>query len=60
MGDGHFTIDEKAKQIYVTERGQSGWKKFCWRRGLMQQGESLFSASNITLLHHVYAGFARP
>jgi len=55
MGDGHFTIDEKAKQIYLTERGQIRVEEILLERGLMQQGESLFSASNITLLHHVYA-----
>ncbi len=55
MGDGHFTIDEKAKQIYLTERGQIRVEEILLERGLMQEGESLFSASNITLLHHVYA-----
>lgn len=55
MGDGHFTIDEKAKQIYLTERGQIRVEEILLERGMMQQGESLFSASNITLLHHVYA-----
>lgn len=55
MGDGHFTIDEKAKQIYLTERGQIRVEEILLERGMMQAGESLFSASNITLLHHVYA-----
>lgn len=55
MGDGHFTIDEKAKQIYLTERGQIRVEEILLERGMMQPGESLFSASNITLLHHVYA-----
>ncbi len=56
MGEGHFTIDEKAKQIYLTERGQLHVEELMMQRGLMQQGESLFSAANISLLHHVYAG----
>ncbi len=55
MGDGHFTIDEKAKQIYLTERGQIRVEEILLERGMMQAGESLFSATNITLLHHVYA-----
>ena len=55
MGDGHFTIDEKAKQIYLTERGQIRVEEILIERGLMQAGDSLFSASNITLLHHTYA-----
>ncbi|MDZ7871590.1 MAG: preprotein translocase subunit SecA [Rheinheimera sp.] len=56
MGDGHYTIDEKAKQIYLTERGQIRVEEILVERGLMQAGDSLYSATNITLLHHVYAG----
>lgn len=56
MGEGHYTIDEKAKQIYLTERGQIRVEEILVERGLMQPGDSLYSAANITLLHHVYAG----
>lgn len=55
MGDGHFTIDEKAKQIYLTERGQIRVEEILIERQLMGEGDSLYSATNITLLHHVYA-----
>lgn len=52
---GDFTVDEKAKQIYLTERGQVHIEEIMLEKGLMQQGDSLFSAANITLLHHVMA-----
>ena len=52
---GDFTIDEKAKQIYLTELGQIHIEEIMIEKGLMQQGDSLFSAANITLLHHVMA-----
>ena len=52
---GDFTIDEKAKQIYLTELGQVHIEEIMIERGLMEQGDSLFSAANITLLHHVMA-----
>ena len=52
---GDFTIDEKSKQIYLTERGQIRVEEIMQEKGLIQNGESLFSASNITLLHHVMA-----
>ncbi|SEK93596.1 protein translocase subunit secA [Colwellia chukchiensis] len=52
---GDFTIDEKAKQIYLTELGQVHIEEIMIEKGLMQQGDSLFSATNITLLHHVMA-----
>jgi preprotein translocase subunit SecA len=53
--EGDFTIDEKAKQIYLTERGQIRIEEIMQERGLLQEGDTLFSASNITLLHHVMA-----
>jgi preprotein translocase subunit SecA len=52
---GDYTIDEKAKQIYLTELGQVHIEEIMLEKGLMQQGDSLFSAANITLLHHVMA-----
>ena len=52
---GDFTIDEKAKQIYLTELGQVHIEEIMIEKGLMEQGDSLFSAANITLLHHVMA-----
>ena len=52
---GDFTIDEKAKQIYLTERGQIRIEEIIREKGLLQEGDTLFSAANITLLHHVMA-----
>ena len=52
---GDFTIDEKSKQIYLTERGQVRVEEIMQEKGLIQDGDSLFSAANITLLHHVMA-----
>lgn len=54
-GDGHFTIDEKAKQVYLTELGQIRVEEILKEQGLIQPEDHLFSAANITLLHHVYA-----
>ena len=53
--EGDFTIDEKAKQIYLTERGQVRIEEIMQEKKLIEEGDSLFSASNITLLHHVMA-----
>lgn len=54
-GDGHFTIDEKARQVYLTELGQIRVEEMLKEHGLIQPDDHLFSAANITLLHHVYA-----
>lgn len=52
---GDFSIDEKSKQIYLTERGQIRIEEIMQEKGLLEQGESLFSAAKISLLHHVMA-----
>ena len=54
-GDGHFTVDEKARQVYLTEQGQIKVEEMLREQGLIQEHDTLFSAANITLLHHVYA-----
>ncbi|QDP00351.1 preprotein translocase subunit SecA [Thalassotalea sp. PS06] len=52
---GDYTIDEKAKQVYLTERGQVRVEEILQQRGLLQESESLYAASSIALLHHVMA-----
>ncbi|MBQ4858320.1 preprotein translocase subunit SecA [Pseudoalteromonas sp. MMG007] len=54
-GDGDYTIDEKSKQVHLTERGQIKVEDLLSERGLIEEGDSLYSASSITLLSHVYA-----
>ena len=53
--EGDFTVDEKAKQIYLTERGQVHVEEILTEKGLLKEGDSLFGAGNISLLHHVMA-----
>ena len=53
--EGDYTVDEKAKQVYLTERGQILIENIMREKGFLQEGDTLFSASNITLLHHVMA-----
>ncbi|MDC0601631.1 preprotein translocase subunit SecA [Aliiglaciecola sp.] len=54
-GEGDFTIDEKGKQIHLTERGQIHVEEILQRQGILNEEDSLFSAANISLLHHVNA-----
>lgn len=54
-GDGHFTLDEKAKQVYLTENGQLFVEELLQKVELIKEGESLFAAANIPMLHHVNA-----
>ncbi len=55
MGDGDYTIDEKGKQIHLTENGQIHVEQILQRVGALPEDESLFAAANISLLHHVNA-----
>ncbi|TNG02248.1 MAG: preprotein translocase subunit SecA [Gammaproteobacteria bacterium] len=55
-GDGgHFTLDEKSKQIHMTEAGHEEVEKLLEQSGLIHGGSSLYDVKNISLLHHVTA-----
>jgi preprotein translocase subunit SecA len=53
--EGDYTIDEKAKQVHLTEQGQIRVEELLKEAGLLDESQSLYSAQSITLLHHVNA-----
>mgnify|MGYP001944903356 CR=1 FL=1 len=53
-GPGDFTVDEKTKQIYLTEEGHHNVEELFLEAGLVNEG-SLYDASNIILMHHLTA-----
>jgi preprotein translocase subunit SecA len=55
VGEGDFTIDEKQKQIYLTEDGMSQVEKLMVRSGLLKEDDSLYNAHNLNLVHHLNA-----
>jgi preprotein translocase subunit SecA len=54
-GPGDFSIDEKAKQVHVTEEGHERVEGLMAEAGLLREGESLYDAANIRLMHHLNA-----
>jgi preprotein translocase subunit SecA len=52
---GDYTLDEKARQVFLTESGHEKAERLLSEWGLIGEGESLYAAQNITLMHHVYA-----
>lgn len=55
QGEGHFSVDEKARQVNLTERGLVLIEELLVNEGIMDEGESLYSPGNIMLMHHVTA-----
>lgn len=55
-GPGDFTIDEKARQVYLTEEGHLHAESLLVKAGLLVSGKSLYDPANIGLLHHLNAG----
>lgn len=55
QGEGHFSVDEKSRQVNLTERGLVLVEQLLVEAKLMEEGESLYSPTNIMLMHHVTA-----
>ncbi|MDJ0834050.1 MAG: preprotein translocase subunit SecA [Gammaproteobacteria bacterium] len=54
-GPGDYSIDEKSKQVYLTEQGHQTAEDLLVEAGLLTMGESLYDAINIPLVHHLNA-----
>jgi preprotein translocase subunit SecA len=53
--DGDFTIDEKSRQAELTEAGHEHVEELLRSMELLREDESLYSAANLSLLHHVHS-----
>ncbi|MDD5114854.1 MAG: preprotein translocase subunit SecA, partial [Methylobacter sp.] len=54
-GPGDFSVDEKARQVYLTEAGHEHVEELMVEHGLMPEGSSLYDASSIRLMHYLNA-----
>ena len=52
---GHYWVDEKHRQVELTESGHEFVEKLLVKIGLLAEGDSLYSAANLGMLHHVHA-----
>ena len=54
-GPGDFTVEEKQKQVHITEAGHEHVEQLMIETGLLREGESLYDPANIRLMHHLNA-----
>ena len=54
-GEGDYWVDEKARQVYISEQGHEHIEQILTERGMIPQGQSLYSGQNILLMHHLQA-----
>ena len=54
-GPGDYSLEEKSKQVHLTEDGHQHVEELLAKHGLLHEGESLYEAQNIILMHHVNA-----
>lgn len=50
---GDFTVDEKSRQVELTEDGHQRVEDLLIQAGLLQSDQNLYAANNLALLHHV-------
>ena len=54
-GPGDYHVDEKTRQVVLTDAGHEHAEELLTAAGLLDEGESLYDAANITLMHHLNA-----
>ncbi|MFN4236291.1 MAG: preprotein translocase subunit SecA [Vogesella sp.] len=54
-GEGDYWVDEKAHSVLLSEAGHEHAEAILSQMGLLAEGDSLYSAANITLMHHLNA-----
>ncbi|AXK38692.1 preprotein translocase subunit SecA [Crenobacter cavernae] len=54
-GEGDYWVDEKANSLMLSEAGHERAEQILADMGLLADGDSLYSATNITLMHHLLA-----
>ena len=53
--EGDFWVDEKNKQIHLSEAGHEKVEQILAQMGLLQEGSNLYDTQNITLVHFLFA-----
>ncbi|HET9122452.1 MAG TPA: preprotein translocase subunit SecA [Acidiferrobacteraceae bacterium] len=54
-GPGDYSVDEKAKQVHLTEAGHEHVEELLVSAGILEEGGNLYDISSIALMHHINA-----
>lgn len=54
-GEGDYSVDEKARQVYLTEAGQERAEQLLWEAGVLPPDQGLYDSVSISILHHLNA-----
>src|SRR5690606_21925879 len=55
-GEGDYWVDEKGKQVYLSEAGKEKAEALLHEAGIIEEGDSLYAGHNIHVVHHLNAG----
>lgn len=54
-GEGDYWVDEKGRQVILSDQGHEHAEHILTKMGLLKEGDSLYSTTNIMLMHHLMA-----
>jgi preprotein translocase subunit SecA len=55
-GEGDYWVDEKGKQVHLSEEGQEHAEALLRKAGILDEDDSLYAPQNIHVVHHLNAG----
>ncbi|TWH05632.1 preprotein translocase subunit SecA [Pseudoxanthomonas taiwanensis] len=53
--EGDYWVDEKGKQVHLSEAGMEHAEELLRRAGIISEGDSLYGANNLSVVHHLNA-----
>ncbi|MCC6505646.1 MAG: preprotein translocase subunit SecA [Aquimonas sp.] len=54
-GEGDYWVDEKGKQVHLSEQGMEHAESLLREAGILQSDEALYAANNLAVVHHLNA-----
>jgi preprotein translocase subunit SecA len=55
-GEGDYWVDEKGKQVHLSESGMEHAEELLRKAGILQEDDTLYETHNIHVVHHLNAG----